>query len=218
MAEAVGLAAAIAQLAGLTVELTKLSYTYLNDVRNASKARKMYLREVSALTDVLLRLEMSLQDSVALGPQQSARSNPIPSTTISDCHDVLSLQRSALEKNFNRLLWPFHEKELKKAIEKVHRFRDIFSDYITADTSSKLSFTNHKVDSLKSDQARVQLQDGLEQTEGLSKTQPTPISGTGQWLVNHTDFQEWIKGPPSVLWCRGPRKCERLQTYCTLMN
>jgi hypothetical protein len=129
MAEVVGLAAAVAQLAGLTVELTKLSYSYLTDVRNASKARKTYLQEVSALTDVLLRLEMSLQDS------SNGSDNSISSTAISECHEVLSLQRSALEKNFNKLLWPFQEKELRKAIESVHRFRGLFADYIVADTS-----------------------------------------------------------------------------------
>lgn len=136
MAEVLGLASAVAQLVGVTVELTKLSYSYLYDVRNASKSRKSYLREVSALTDVLLRLETSLQDSTALEYPHNVRSDSLSRSVISDCHEQLTLHRSKLEKNVNKLLWPFQEKELKKAIESLHRFREIFSDYIAADTSS----------------------------------------------------------------------------------
>ena len=29
--------------------------------------------------------------------------------------------------------------------------------------------------------------------------------GTGQWLIDHPEFQEWIEGEIHVLWCPGDR-------------
>jgi hypothetical protein len=64
MAEAIGLAASIAGLLTLVGQVTALSYA-LSDIRNASKSQKLYLQEISALTEVL-RIEQAveIQDTV----------------------------------------------------------------------------------------------------------------------------------------------------------
>jgi Fungal N-terminal domain of STAND proteins len=135
MAEAIGLASGIAQLVTIAVQITQLSYSYVSDVINAPRAQKTYLQEVSALTDVLFRLEQALQDSEAPGAVD-ARPGSLSDKVISECHQQLALQRAKLEKHIHRLVWPFQDRELKKAIDDLHRFRGIFADYAIANISS----------------------------------------------------------------------------------
>jgi hypothetical protein len=135
MAEAIGIASGIAQLVAIAVQITQLSYSYASDVINAPRAQKTYLQEVSVLTDVLFRLEQALQDSEASG-SVDARPGSLSEQAISECHQQLALQRSRLEKHIHRLVWPFQDRELKKAIDDLHRFRDIFAGYIVANISS----------------------------------------------------------------------------------
>jgi hypothetical protein len=65
MAGVLGLASAIASLVTLPAQITQQSYGYISDIRNASKSQKMYLQKVTALTDVLLRIEEAVEESTA---------------------------------------------------------------------------------------------------------------------------------------------------------
>lgn len=132
MAEAIGVVSGIAQLVAIAVQITQLSYSYVSDVINAPRAQKTYLQEVSALTDVLFRLEQVIQDSEAV----TSRPGSLSDKVVSECHEQLALQRTKLEKHIHRLAWPFQDRELKKAIDDLHRFRGIFADYIVANISS----------------------------------------------------------------------------------
>ena len=57
MAEIIGVVSGIAGLISLAMETTRLSYGYISDIRSAHSTQKQYLREMSALTEVLLRSE-----------------------------------------------------------------------------------------------------------------------------------------------------------------
>jgi hypothetical protein len=142
MAEVIGLASAIASLVTLAAQITQLSYDYISDIKNASKAQKMYLQEVSALTDVLLRIE----EAVGSWKAQDLLNRPalFSNGVIEECQNHLSVLKASLEgrveenkrlkKLKSTLIWPFEEKELKQNIEILHRFRGIFADAISAET------------------------------------------------------------------------------------
>jgi hypothetical protein len=128
MAEAIGLASAIAGLLTLIGQVTKLSYTFLSDIRSASKSQKLYLQEVSALTEVLLRIEQSLevQELGVVRPSVSTKA-------LQDCQELLgslktSLEKvtessSRIEKLKSSVKWPFDENEVKKLVGMLHRYR-----------------------------------------------------------------------------------------------
>jgi hypothetical protein len=142
MAEVIGLASAIASLVTLAAQITQLSYDYISDIKNASKAQKMYLQEVSALTDVLLRIE----EAVGSWKAQDLLNRPalFSNGVIEECQNHLSVLKASLEgrveenkrlkKLKSTLIWPFEEKELKQNIEMLHRLRGIFADAISAET------------------------------------------------------------------------------------
>lgn len=130
MAEVVGLAASIASLLQIAGQITQLSYSYVSDIKSAPKTQKQYLQEVSAFTDILFRAEQAIQDAEATGllPSRPASLND---DVLKDCHKNLSALHLDLEKRLRRLLWPFQEKELKKHIDILHRFRAIFADFLS---------------------------------------------------------------------------------------
>jgi hypothetical protein len=128
MAEAIGLASAIAGLLTLIGQVTKLSYIFLSDIRSASKSQKLYLQEVSALTEVLLRIEQSLevQELGVVRPSISTKA-------LQDCQELLGSLKTSLEKATesssrieklkSSIKWPFDENEVKKLVERLHRYR-----------------------------------------------------------------------------------------------
>ena len=129
MAEVLALPSAIASLVTLVGQVSKLSYDFVSDVRNATKSQKMFLQEVSALTQVFLQMEhaFDLQPSAALRPSSQLRS------TLADSQDLLSELKHSLtkatkgESAFFRIKsfmrWPFNEKEVKSTVERLKRHR-----------------------------------------------------------------------------------------------
>ena len=128
MAEVIGLASAIAGLVTLIGQVTKLSYVFLSDIRGASKSQKLYLQEVSALTEVLLRIEQSLevQELGVVRPSISTKA-------LQDCQELLGSLKTRLEKATesnsrieklkSSVKWPFDENEVKKLVGMLHRYR-----------------------------------------------------------------------------------------------
>jgi hypothetical protein len=131
MAEAIGVAASLAGLVTLAVQITKLSYSYVSDVRNAPRTQKQYLQEVSAFTDVLLRAEQASQDAEDLG-LVARRPASLSDSAISDCRKLLNSLQVELEKHSRRIFWPLSEKEVRKNIDALQRFRSIFADFVSA--------------------------------------------------------------------------------------
>lgn len=131
MAEIIGLAASIAGLVQIAGQITKLSYSYITDIKNASRTQKQYLNEVSAFTDVLFRVEDGMQEVEASG-LVAPRPPSLTAGVIDDCRIQLSSIHSELEKRLRKFIWPFQDKELKKHIDTLHRFRAIFSDLVSA--------------------------------------------------------------------------------------
>ena len=135
MGEVIGLASGVAGLVAISLQISQLSYGYISDIINAPRTQKAYLQEVLALSEVLFRLEVAVQDSESAGSwlePAPALSKPV----VLECKQQLALQKDKLEQNRHRLAWPFHEREIKKAIDEIHRFRGIFANFLNVNTSS----------------------------------------------------------------------------------
>ena len=133
MAEAVGVAASIASLVQIAASIAKLSYTYGAEVVNARETQKRYVQEVSSFISVLFSTQQALLESESAGLAGS-RPAALSDATIRNCEDELRTLESDLQKRTNRFTWPFQEKELKKHIEALGRFRQFFSDYVSSVT------------------------------------------------------------------------------------
>lgn len=131
MPEAVGLAAGIASLVQIAASIARLSYSYVTEVVNAREAQKLYVQEVSSFISVLLGTQQALLDSESAG---LAKSRPLSLSehTIKNCHQELKTIEGDLQKRTNRFTWPFQERDLRKHIDALTRFRQIFSDYLSS--------------------------------------------------------------------------------------
>lgn len=127
----VAIASGVTALVTILVQISKLSYSFAVDVRSASQVQKTYFQEVRALKDVLERLDRALQSAVDGGiiPERPAS---ISDEVVEDCRTQLESQQSKLDKGIKKLVWPFQEREIRKKIDSLSRFRSIFADCITA--------------------------------------------------------------------------------------
>lgn len=202
MAEFVGLAASVSGLLEITSKITQLSYIYVCDIRNASKTQKQYLQEVSAFTDTLFRAEQAIQEAEATG-LVPARPASLNDDVLQDCHMTLSSLQMDLEKQLNRFLWPFQERELRKHINSLRRFRDIFVNFLSANILVATNATYKKVEVICQEQDRHQLLARIPSSDAFMRSSLTPCPGTGQWFLHCEKFELWQCGPPTILWCYG---------------
>jgi hypothetical protein len=73
-----------------------------------------------------------------------------------------------------------------------------------------ISDITHQLDSQKLDKDREAIIQWLSSTDPSTNHQVACKkcqTGTGRWLVDHTEFQEWRSIHNSLLWLHGIRKC-----------
>ncbi|KAI9864361.1 MAG: hypothetical protein M1813_003281 [Trichoglossum hirsutum] len=213
MAE-VGLAAAVAGLISLAIEVSHLSFEYASAVRHTSRSVSGYLRELSALTSVVLRLQDAaerLEVRNALGDRPPG----LPNASVMECIEQMKKLKEKLERyvsgsgirgKVKSLAWPFEEKDTRHLTEMFQRYCSIFDMILSADTLIVSSTTLHEVRALKADDNRRVILEwlstyryGRKQAEILERH----YAGTGQWLLDAPQYSEWLNGDQSVLWCYG---------------
>ncbi|KAF8217396.1 ankyrin repeat-containing domain protein [Mycena galopus ATCC 62051] len=214
MAEVVGFVSSIAGLVALAGQITKISYGYLSDVRGAKRTRGQYLTELSAFTDALLHAQKAVVDAEKLGPL-APRPASLSTEVLDECRDQLDLLRqnlkgpadngSSLTRLKSALVWPLEEKQTKKHIDMLHRFRGIFADYVAAITLvlTEASYSHLEISSHERD--RSQLLEWLQPPNPPLHAVPTDIAcpGTGNWFLDSDVYVRWRTNGPSLLWCRG---------------
>jgi len=202
MAEVVGLAASIASLIQITVQITQLSYSYVRDIKSAPKTQKQYLQEVAAFTDVLFRMDQAVQDGETIGISQS-RPASLSQDVINECQGYLTAIHSELEKKVLKLTWPFKENELRKQMDGLHRYRAIFSDFVSANILTCTTATYREVSNLRRAYDKQQLLMRLQEGLGTSREPPLACPGTGSWLIESDEYRVWRDGNAGVLWYYG---------------
>ncbi|KAJ7616947.1 ankyrin repeat-containing domain protein [Mycena polygramma] len=212
MAEFVGFLSSVAGLVALASQITQISYGYVSDVRDAKRARGQYFTELSAFTDVLLLAEKAAMDAEShrlLSPRPAALSIAV----LEDCHNQLvSLRqelrgdgRGGLNRLASALVWPLEEKQLKKHIDMLHRFRSIFADYVAASTLTLTAASYNQLDISSRERERSQSINWLQPSNPPAHSAPPepPCPGTGNWFLQSEVYVRWRTRAPSLLWCHG---------------
>ncbi|KAF7525648.1 hypothetical protein PCG10_004639 [Penicillium crustosum] len=203
MAELVGLVASIAGLVQIAGQITKLSYSYVSDIKSAPKTQKLYLQEVSALTDVLFRVEKAIQEAESTDLELPSWPSSLNEEALQDCRRHLLALHLDLDKRLRRLVWPFQEKEVKKYIDLLHRYRSLFADFLSTNIMSVATATYKKVAGIDQEQMRQYLYSLFPASDNLLRSRPNACPGTGKWFLNSQDVENWRTGDPSLLWCYG---------------
>lgn len=131
MAEKVGLVASIADLIQIVGQITKLSYSYVSDIKSAPKTQNLYLQEVSALTDVLFRVKKATQEAESTGLELPLWPSSLNEEALQEFRSHMLVLHLDLDKRLRRLVWPFQEKEVKNYIDLLHYYRSLFADFLS---------------------------------------------------------------------------------------
>lgn len=158
MADPLSVAASVAGLLSLTIQLLNVAQQYTHDVGNAEEEVVAFIRELTGLSEVLKRLDAFLKtkDSIA------ASGTPALLAIRYSCEDQLkkllkklseavklftrnSSTRSKAARIINRLKWPFGKQDHLETIESLHRYMLIFDFALSIDGSELLSKTSAEV-------------------------------------------------------------------------
>ncbi|XHF99509.1 hypothetical protein AWENTII_003010 [Aspergillus wentii] len=201
--EVLGLVANIIAVIQLAAQVTQLSYSYVREVKNASRIQKQYLQEVSGLMDILFRVEQVIVETESTG-LMPPRPATLDDDALMDCYKELSRLQLELQKRKSRLLRPFQDRELRPYIDMLHRFRENFSGYLSTCTLVTTNATYQMVSSISMEQDRNMLLTLIPPAEVQLREKPTPCPGTGTWFLNNPIVKDWIERSSQLLWCHGP--------------
>ena len=142
MAEALAIAAGIAGLIGLTIEVFGISYKYVHGVRDASSSARQLLLELGDLQTVLLRIEQAAKQTDELEVFGDAGSCLL---SVKESNEYIGLLQNIRDKlqqrqtpssfrnNLKTLTWPFSEKETLALANSLHRHLEIYNIALTVD-------------------------------------------------------------------------------------
>ena len=139
MAEGLGIAAGVAGLISLTIEILGISYKYINGVRNASPSARQFLNEIQNLQIVLQRVEEEAQQNNELEVFGEAGSSLVSIKESSEYVDLLQKVRDKLQQRQsssvrNSLTWPFSKEETLDLTNSLHRHLEIYTTALGVDS------------------------------------------------------------------------------------
>ena len=177
MADPFSLAAAIAGLISLSLEVTKIAHEYIQGVRNSSKDIEDFLQELAALTDVLRQLDVFLKKDEA-GKRSFDQTSVLVKTYKACCSSLektrLTLQRRVNEHNFLKALtWPFVGKQHQQIIVAILHWIHTFQFALTIEGCVLLSKTAGEVSKTLNNQLRI-----LEETKKIAQSVPYLLEST----------------------------------------
>ena len=86
-----------------------------------------------------------------------SRPNDLSGSVVAECAQKLEKLCAELRKPSPSIFWPIQEKNLKKNIEDLHRFRSIFADFLSAQALTVATATHREVTRLASHQDQTDL-------------------------------------------------------------
>jgi hypothetical protein len=138
MVDPISISSGIAGLLSLAITVAEKSYQYASTVRNASASIASYLRELSALKNVLFKLNELTEARDAVTRLAGTGASMLPAMNINGCQHELEmilrkLQKRAEGSALGTLTWPFMENDIKKHISMLQRYNNLFHMALSAD-------------------------------------------------------------------------------------
>ncbi|KAK1754032.1 hypothetical protein QBC47DRAFT_414936 [Echria macrotheca] len=156
------LAASVAGLASLTLEVIKLTTSYVDSVKNAPKESLQLAQELSALAKALSDFDQFLK-SQNQGAMQFERTSTLVIAATS-CRDSLSslrvtlakfMDRSEGRKWYRRAMWPLKGQGHSNAIAVLQRFTQIFHFSLTINGCNLLANTADEINDMHKTQTNT---------------------------------------------------------------
>jgi Fungal N-terminal domain of STAND proteins/Ankyrin repeat len=148
------LAASVAGLISISLQLTQLSYDYITSARTTSESIVALHRELVSLQHVLSSLNQNILSNPDIKDAFAAQASAVlgqPEDILKACEsNLISLKNKLAKKNTDKpfarlkavLSWPFSEENTQQQIRELHRYQDIFQRVISIDILSLVAKTH----------------------------------------------------------------------------
>ena len=143
MAEVIGIASGVAGLFSLTIQVIKVSSTYINGLRGASSTVHRLLKELENLKAVLAEIDemtKKVDDIQVFGDDGhscllSVQDGEHYLELLVEIRSKLSARMidGSFRKKLKALTWPFSEEKTISLIESLHRHFDIYQTALAID-------------------------------------------------------------------------------------
>ncbi|KAH0565278.1 hypothetical protein GP486_001328 [Trichoglossum hirsutum] len=193
MSDPLSISAGVAGLVSLAIGLSQVNYDYIKAVKGFSKAWSSYVRELSALTSILVQAQQAIEVG-GVGHLLVARTPDIPNAIINECRIELEslkqkLSKTGIKKSIEALKWPFTESETQKTVEMLHRFNSAFSLALSVDNL----YLKELLDWFRPESDPQSLESVSEQL----------CESTGLYFLNNELYHNWRDKTVNVLWAYG---------------
>lgn len=225
MAEPLSVAASIAGLISLGIQVTQSLVDFYNACKSRDSDLVSMTERLESLLDIFQCLEKTLSDRGFQADEQSLISNI--ETSIKNCDELIQELRDECEKFSKapsgiknavslagrRATYPFRRSTLQKLDEDIDEIRANLSfalDLLQLKDTQRVQddVTQMKVllDLVRADQISSNLRDWLKAPDATidhnaacAKKHP----GSGTWLVKSPQFLRWLTQENSILWLNG---------------
>ena len=134
-------AASVTSLVSLGAEAIKIIGEYYTSAKNASKDIRDVKTELESLSIILQRLELLLRSDEMRSNSFSFETSSVLATALISCETKIrevtaKLERprdSSAARMWERLKWPFKEKEVQKLLETLRRYIHTFQFSLTVE-------------------------------------------------------------------------------------
>ncbi|MCJ1287696.1 hypothetical protein MMC26_007048 [Xylographa opegraphella] len=213
----------IAGLLTLIVSIGQVGFEYVSCVRDAPKAIKTLVREVTCLEEVLrsIRNELLLDSElVRLSAQRREDRWSGRDALLRECQkDLDALLRELREKGqggkvkiLDRALWYFNEGEMKERIHMICRYRDQFTALTSQDISAVSTLTLKEVKDWRQEESNQKILRWLSPLDFAARHQDISSKRqreTLKWLLSSAEYLTWSRtdvpliNDNRVIWCYG---------------
>ena len=234
MADPLSLVASLIALAQISGSIISLCYDYRRGVQRAQKDVAQILRETQSLRNVIEQL-IRLLDKDDAGSEvylPSLRNISLNDGPFSEFQNDLKKLEDRLrspvtkwQRLGNQLLWPLRERDVKQALESIHRMKGIVEFGLIADATTSIVEIQKNTRDLKDrildfQRSTIHLSEQQElqvMLEWLGAPDPSiryndvckkRAKDTGLWLLNGSPFEAWRDAcTSSSFWLHGIPGC-----------
>ncbi|MCJ1380180.1 hypothetical protein MMC17_003283 [Xylographa soralifera] len=202
------------------IQATSVVVQYIYDFKDAGKERSKLAQEVIGLSLLLQQLEARLHDALAGDPWfEGCLSLATPDGTISQLTQVvkeLQLKLSpetGLKRLGQKLTWSISKTDLDKMLTQIERLKSQINITLNQD-QFQISKAIERTGKETSEGVQA-LQDAKKFEEIIAWLSPLKfpaqqqqiftqaIATTGQWLLESDEFETWVLGCATKLYCPG---------------
>lgn len=242
--EVVGAAASIIAVVQITGTVISICYDYQSGIRHYSKDVVKITHELQDLRNVLERLAdmaNSLEDSTSkvLPTLDLLNQSGGPLETCKAELELLELKLTPpggrLKQIRRALIWPLKEKDVQKTLDTLARQRGLFQLALTTDqtemtvaiqqvasrTEEMMTALNERSQAVTVDRRNHQIVQWLaapDPSSNHNKTSKIKQPGTGQWLLESSEYRKWKSQPASFLWLHGIPGCGKTVLCSTIID